>query len=114
MNEVNEVVESYNQYLKNIAPGSLHIAELLRKDDIHAALQLIMQFSEGMGWIVQASELLRSNGVKVTLELHQIHEFLEEVNNGLQMQDYVLVADMFEYEIGPFFEKVVDIEGIEQ
>ena len=114
MNEVNEVVDSFNQYIRNIAPGSFQIAEHLRKDEIQAALQLILQFSEGMGWLVQASELLNQNDVKVRLEVEQIHEFLQEINNGLEIQDYVLVADMFEYEIAPFFEQVADIEGIEQ
>lgn len=114
MNEINKVVESYNAYIKNIAPGSVQIAEHLRKDEVQDALQLILQFSEGMGWLVQASDLLDQNGVKVTLEIEKIHEFLNEINNGLEIQDYVLVADMFDYEIAPFFEQVVQIEGIEQ
>ncbi|WP_342559404.1 hypothetical protein [Metasolibacillus sp. FSL K6-0083] len=115
MNEVvSEVVESYNQYIKNIAPGSLQIATHLRQDEIQEALQLILQFSEGMGWLVQASDLLAKNEVKTTLQIDQIHDFLNEINSGLEIQDYVLVADMFEYEIAPFFEQVTQIEGIEQ
>ena len=114
MNEINEVVESYNEYIKNIAPGSLQIAEHLRKDEIQEAFQMILQFSEGMSWLVQANDLLNQNDVKVTLEVEQIHEFLNEINSGLEIQDYVLVADMFEYEIAPFFEQASQIEGIEQ
>lgn len=114
MNEINEVVESYNQYILNIAPGSLQIAQYLREDNIQQALQMILQFSDGMGWIVQATDLLQQNGVKTVLEIDQIHEFLNEINSGLEIQDYVLVADMFEYEIAPFFEQVTEIEGIEQ
>lgn len=115
MNEVvSEVVESYKQYLKNIAPGSMQIATYLRQDEIQEALQLILKFSEGMGWLVQATDLLSQNDVKTTLQIEQIHEFLNEINNGLEIQDYVLVADMFEYEIAPFFEQAVQIEGIEQ
>lgn len=111
--EVLEVVNSYNQYIKNVAGGSLQIADYLRKDQVQEALQLILQFSEGMGWLVQASDLLQKNEVHVELEIEQIHEFLNEINNGLEIQDYVLVADMFEYEIAPFFEQVKQIEGIE-
>jgi len=111
---MNEVIDSFNQYIKNIAPGSLQIAEHLRKDEIQESLQLILHFSEGMIWLVQASDLLKQNDVQVTLHVEQIHEFLNEVNNGLEIQDYVLVADMFEYEIAPFFEQAAQIEGIEQ
>lgn len=112
--QINEVVTSYNEYIQNIAPGSMKIAEHLRRDEVQEALQMILQFSEGMGWLVQASELLNHKAIKVGLEVEQIHEFLNEINNGLEIQDYVLVADMFEYEIAPFFEEVTQIEGIEQ
>ena len=114
MNELTEVVESYKEYMLKIAPGCIAIANMLRSDDIRTALQLILQFSEGMGWLVQATDLLKENDVIVTLQVEQIHEFLNEINNGLQIQDYVLVADMFEYEIAPFFEQTTAIEGIEQ
>lgn len=114
MNELIEVVESYNSYIKNIAPGSVQIAEDLRKDEIQDALQLILQFSEGMSWLVEASDLLVQNGINNNLDVTQIHEFLHEINSGLEIQDYVLVADMFEYEIAPFFEQITEIEGIEQ
>lgn len=110
MNEINEVVQSYNEYIQNIAPGSLQIAGFLRQDDVKAAVQLILQFSEGMSWLVQAGELLVQNEVKVNLQAEQIHEFLEEINNGLEIQDYVLVADMFEYEIAPYFEALQRLE----
>lgn len=114
MKEITEVVESYNSYIKNIAPGSLQIAEHLRKDEVQEALQLILQFSEGMGWLVQVNDLLSQNSIKANLQAEKIHEFLNEINSGLEIQDYVLVADMFEYEIALFFEQITEIEGIEQ
>ena len=112
--EVYEVIESFNIYISNIPAGSIQIAEHLRKDEVADAMQLILQFSEGMGWLVQASELLNENGLEVLFEVEKIHEFLNEVNDGLEIQDYVLVADMFEYEIAPFFEQAPPIKGIEQ
>lgn len=111
--EVFEVAESFNIYITNVPAGAVQIAEYLRKDEVAEAMQLILQFSEGMGWLVQASELLNKNEVEVLFEAQKIHEFLNEVNNGLEIQDYVLVADMFEYEIAPFFEQLAPIQGIE-
>ena len=58
--------------------------------------------------------LLNENGLEVLFEVEKIHEFLNEMNDGLEIQDYVLVADMFEYEIAPFFEQAPLIKGIEQ
>lgn len=113
MNEIlAETIQSYNEYLTKVSPGCLQIAHLLRQDDIGGALRMILQFSEGMNWLVEARELFVQNGVKATLEVEKIHEFLNEINNGLEILDYVIVADMFEYEIAPFFEEVKIIEGI--
>lgn len=114
MNELNEVVQSYNEYIGNVAAGSLQIAEHLRKDEVQQALQSILHFSEGMSWLVEAGDALQRNGLQVSLQVEKIHEFLNEINSGLEVQDYVLVADMFEYEIAPFFEQLTKVEGIEQ
>ncbi|MGE7945697.1 hypothetical protein [Lysinibacillus sp. NPDC093688] len=113
MKEIIEVIASYNEYILRVPHGSIQIAEHLRKDEIPESMQIILQFSEGMSWLVEASDLLSKNKVTVYLPVEQIHEFLNEINNGLEIQDYVLVADMFEYEIAPFFEQLSPIEGFE-
>lgn len=113
MKEIIEVIGSYNEYILKVSSGSIQIAEHLRKDEVQEAMQMILQFSEGMGWLVEASDLLSKNNVTVHLPVEQIHEFLNEINSGLELQDYVLVADMFEYEIAPFFEQLSPIEGFE-
>lgn len=115
MNElIMDTIESYNEYVVKIAPGSLKIAELLRHDEIAEAMQMILQFSEGLGWLVNAKELLTASDVQVNLQVEQIEGFLNEINSGLESQDFVLVADMFEYEIAEFFENIELIKGVEQ
>lgn len=101
--ELKEVILSYNEYLGNIPNGLLYIVEKLREDNIQDAFLTIKDFSEGMLWLSEANELLRKNGLNVDLSIEKIQEFLIEVNEGLEKQDFVLVADMFEYEISPFF-----------
>lgn len=110
--EVVEVIASFNDYLTKVPAGSIQIANHLREDNVENALQMILDFSEGVGWLVQATELLRQNGVNVEFEAEKIHEFLYEVNAGLEIQDYVLVADMFEYEIAAFFEETKLVVGL--
>ena len=106
---IEEVVSSYNEYLTKIVSGSMTIADTLRSDQVSDAMQMILNFSEGMGWLADASNLLKQNQVEVTLDVEKIHDFLNEINTGLENQDYVLVADMFEYEIAPFFQEVQPI-----
>lgn len=107
--EISEVIESYNNYVKNIPSGAIYIANCLREDAIQDALIGIKDFSEGVIWLSEVSKLFEMKGINTTLEINRIEEFLIEINNGLEKQDYVLVADMFEYEIAPFFETVQEI-----
>lgn len=85
--------------------GCVVIADLLRKEDIQAALENIQNFSLGAQWLLTANtELVKENDI-VEINGLEIQEFLLEINNGLEIQDFVLVADLFEYEIAPFFEE---------
>lgn len=104
-NLMKETMESYNQYISALPSGCQEIADLIREDRILEATRSILHFSEGVGWLVNANRLLADKGKLILLEPEKIHEFLDEINSGLEIQDYIIVADMFEYEIKPFFEK---------
>ncbi|MGG0662687.1 hypothetical protein ABE042_01090 [Viridibacillus arvi] len=106
-----EALESYNEYIKKIPTGCQKIADNFREDKINESLKLIIYFTEGANWLLEVSELLRKNGFLVNLETEKIHEYLNEINQGLEIHDYILVADMFEYEIAPFFENCRIIEA---
>ena len=111
MNEaLHEVIESYNEYIKKVPSGCQKIADDLRENKIANGLKQIMDFSEGVQWLSEASDLFHKNNMTVYLKTDKINGFLEEINHGLTIQDYVLVADMFEYEIQPFFEEYQIIE----
>lgn len=107
-----EVIESYNEYIKKIPNGTKYIAECLRVEKLQEAFQVIKDFSEGVSWITEVSQLLKEKNVNVNLNIDQIHTFFEEINEGLENKDYVLVADIFEYEIAPFFEETPLIKTI--
>ncbi|MFC4409561.1 hypothetical protein ACFOZY_03810 [Chungangia koreensis] len=100
-----ESIESYNIYLKKVPEGCQSIADLLRGDNVHEALTLILQFSEGVTWLTDMNAKINELGIQNDLQIDKIHEFLNEVNQGLFIQDYIVVADMFEYEIKPFFKE---------
>lgn len=105
MTQLHELIDSYNDYMKKVPVGCQKIADSLREDMIAEAMQDIINFTEGANWLSQASIYFQQNGISVELETEKIHDYLNEVNSGLEMQDYIVVADMFEYEILPFFEE---------
>ncbi|MFJ7970427.1 hypothetical protein [Psychrobacillus sp. NPDC096389] len=116
MNEaLHEVIVSYNEYIKKVPVGCQKIADDLRENQITNGLKRIMDFSEGVAWLTEASELFHKNSLTVYLKTNKIHDFLELINHGLEIQDYVLVADMFEYEIQPFFKdcQVIEVSDLQ-
>ena len=104
-NIIHETQESFYQYIERVATGSQTIADYLREDKIGEAIELIVQFSEGMGWLTKVVELMENHKYTIDINFSKINPFLKEINDGIERQDYVIVADMFEYEIQPFFEE---------
>lgn len=103
---LNETIFSFNEYIKKLPEGCMMIADTLRNDRIAEALNHIRDFSEGAGWIIEASSLLQKNNVTITFDMTKIIDYLDEINNGLSIGDYNLVADIFEYEIALFFSEI--------
>lgn len=101
-----DTLESYKEYIEKIPGGATYIATSMREDRIQDALKSIQDFSEGLIWLADVNQLIKKNGVRIELNINQIFVYLQEVNEGLENQDYLLVADLFEYEIAPFFEDV--------
>lgn len=103
---MNDIVESFENYLDRLPKGSLWISEQLRKDNLHEAFKAIEDFSEGMLWMQEANIFLKQHEIKTNLDFMKITEFLLEINEGMILKDYILIADIFEYEIPSFFESV--------
>lgn len=101
-----EIINSYNEYTAKVSTGVVEIARVLREDNTTLALEMIKDFSEGVVWLIQVGAILKENDYYVDTDFMKMNEFLEEINEGLQLQDFVLVADIFEYEVAPFFESI--------
>lgn len=99
-----ETMQSYNDYLGNLVSGCDGIASKLKSNNISEGLQLILQFSEGTTWLINVNQTLENLGYSNELNHESIHDFLHEINSSLEIQDYVLVSDIFKYEIKSFFE----------
>lgn len=104
--QIDDIILSFNEYLRKIPNGCTQIAEFLKVDNIDEALIMIADFAEGVDWLFNVATLLKENSIAVNFDVSVIHEFLNEINEGLNIQDFVLVADLFEYEIGPHFENL--------
>lgn len=109
-NLIEDIIISYNEYLDRIPNGINQIIENLRDDNIGDALSLILEFSEGIQWLSQVNAHLMANSYDSNLDENVLKRTYIELNEGLEIKDFLLVADLFEYEIGPYFEKLNIIE----
>jgi len=103
-NLVDETIISYNDYLDKVKNAGTIIAEKIRGEFIQDAMNMIDSLAEGLIWMSEVKRLLALQGITVKFDERQIEEFLIEINNGIEINDYILIADMFEYEISPFLQ----------
>lgn len=105
MNDLNSIILSYNEYITKIPLGCQVIADKLRVRKIESAMVDIMNFTEGINWVLKINEHLQKKSLALLVNAKKVHQFLHEINDGLVIQDYYKVADIFEYEIISFFEE---------
>ncbi|WP_342581020.1 hypothetical protein [Ureibacillus sp. FSL W7-1570] len=100
---INEIKNSYYEYVVKIAPGCEIIANKLRIGEIEDALYNIIQFSEGLSWLLAVEEKLKEQHFMINSRISEAQELLKEINEALEHKDFITVADLFEYEIQPLF-----------
>ncbi|MFU8646605.1 hypothetical protein ACNA06_04660 [Lysinibacillus sp. RSDA_15] len=101
---VKESLEMYVEYVRNLPRACLHISNLIKEEGLISAINLIRQFSEGMSWVIDMNTLLSTHNAVKPLDIVEIQGFLTEITEAFEAQDYVLMSDLFEYELSPYFE----------
>jgi uncharacterized protein Yka (UPF0111/DUF47 family) len=101
---IHETLDSLQEFLPKIADTCLLIADQLRKDNESEAFQQIKEFIEAIDWSTQAIVGIRNLGYSLNVDTQEINEHLREVEEGLTVNDQVLIADLFEYEFHPKIE----------
>ncbi|OES46056.1 hypothetical protein [Domibacillus iocasae] len=99
-----DTVGSLKEFLPKIASACLSIAEELRDNNESEAMKQINQFTDAVDWSIQAINGIKSLNYPLDINTTGINEFLIEAQEGLEANDLVIVADMFEYEILPQIE----------
>lgn len=107
-NLIEETQASYYEYINKINKGSLYISNKIREGNISKAVTSIIDFSEGLTWLLQVEESMKESSYEIPSVTNEVAEYLKEVNEALSRKDYIFVADLFEYEISPIFEKAED------
>ena len=107
LNEKIEVLQSADEYLYKLRNGILELVDLMQAEKEHQAILLIPEISDGIDWITKVIDLT-SDIQKKQIEINHINEHLESIIEALENEDYILVSDIFNYEIIPILDKVHD------
>jgi hypothetical protein len=98
MNNQVEVLVTVEEYIYELKKGITNVVQYIQDGQEQSAFKLIGQIADGIEWLLQA--------IKLTKDYHQgkvsdnnINEKLSEIVEALENEDYVLVSDLFNYEI---------------
>ena len=106
LNEKKEVLKSIRDGIENI---NLYIDGIVNKfyeGDEKIACEGLAFVSEELGWVFKGLEL--TNDIVNTNEINNnIIEHFNVIVESLENEDYILVADIFNYEIKPLLENLI-------
>jgi hypothetical protein len=97
------------EYLEKLVPGFQKAADLFRMGNEQEANQYYLQILEGIDWFSQVLLTIVNAQVDIfkeqTLEEREkkLTKFMAQMLEANQNQDWVLMADLLEYEMAPFY-----------
>ncbi|QBD85199.1 hypothetical protein EQG73_08260 [Clostridium tetani] len=93
-----EALETAKNYIDNLKEGIDSIYNYISEGKENDALSLIPDFAEGIEWLSQVL-VLTKDVHKKDLNMDELNDLLNEVVEAIENEDYILVGDLFKYEI---------------
>lgn len=101
--QIKEIVETVIGYIERMKKHLPDIIKAYRKDDIQEAADQMIDLSDGLIWLEEALRHIPAVEEMSHAELKRIYrEFIE----AFEYKDYLLLADLLEYELIPMVEKL--------
>lgn len=103
-----ETLKTANEYMNNLISGVKYSVELLYGGNETEGFSMIPSICEGIQWITQVL-VLTGNRNKDLVDI--LFEKLEEIVESFENKDYILVADLLNYELLQVLKEIkMDIE----
>lgn len=105
MNEQIQALMTANDYLYNLENGINQLVEAFQQENNNKGCSIIPLVADGIKWIIDIVNLTRESQPNF-IDISIIDEKLDEVVEAIENEDYILVGDLFNYEILPIIEKI--------
>ncbi|WP_346913591.1 hypothetical protein [Clostridium sp.] len=100
-----EVLEVASEYIVKLIGGIKETVSCFQSGKEKQGLDMITPIGHGIGYIMDVITLLPLE-LDSDATIENLNTQLEELVQGIENEDYVLVSDMFNYEILPIFEEI--------
>ncbi|NOH16436.1 hypothetical protein [Clostridium cochlearium] len=100
-----EALETAKNYINNLKQAIDKIYNYISEGKENNAIALIPSFTEGVEWVSQVLVLTKDIHKK-DLNISGLNDVLKEVVEAIENEDYILVGDLFKYEIYEVLDEV--------
>ena len=91
-----ETLEMANEYMNNLFSGVKNSVELLYSGNESEGFSLIPSICEGIQWVTEVLALTKNEDLDL---VNILYGKLEEIIESFENKDYILVADLLNYEL---------------
>ncbi|MCQ2022251.1 hypothetical protein [Clostridium butyricum] len=100
-----EVIKDAYDYLKSLKKGIVDCVNCIQEGNEVEAMKLIPLIADGIDWIINVVRVTK-DAQKNELDIYKINSHLEEMIYAMENEDYILVGDLFNYEILPILNEI--------
>ncbi len=101
-----QTVSDYNNYLDKMGQAIQHFCEDLADSDYAEISMALPAIIEGLGWINDAGNEFKELGELAADRVTQFQQLIARLAEALENKDYVLLHDLFIYEMLPLLEQL--------
>lgn len=105
MNEKFDILKSISEYMVNLLNGINKAIEYFQAGEDRKGYDLIPSIADGIQWVSEALTVTKEIH-KQDLNLQNINEKLIEIVDAMENGDYILIGDLFQYELTPILEDI--------
>lgn len=100
-----DTLKTISEYMVNLIKAIEKAVEYFQSGEDRKGCELIIPITEGMQWMSDAL-MVTKDIHKQDVNLEDMNEKLNEIVEALENGDFVLIGDLFQYELIPMLEDI--------
>ncbi|MFR1380499.1 MAG: hypothetical protein ACLSTJ_16270 [Clostridium neonatale] len=102
-----EILKTAYEYIDKLIEGIKNIVEEIQEGNEYEAIVIIPNVAEGMEWLINSIKLTEDIQTE-PIDLDSLNQQLKELIEAFENEDYILIGDIFNYELIPILNEFKD------